>query len=158
MGRLGRSLGVHLLLASQRLEEGKLRGLDSHLSYRIGLKTFSASDSRAAIGVPDAHELPSVPGSGYLKTDADDPLRFNATYVSGPYVSPRGAREIGGRTVGGQSPVVFSAGEIIDETAGAGNVHQGVNLGTTPVIMDVVYLVLPDKPLYEDAPAPTCDG
>ena len=33
VGRLGRSLGVHLLLASQRLEEGRLRGLDSHLSY-----------------------------------------------------------------------------------------------------------------------------
>src|SRR3712207_7294120 len=42
IGRLGRSLGMHLLLASQRLEEGRLRGLDSHLSYRIGLRTFSA--------------------------------------------------------------------------------------------------------------------
>ena len=41
IGRLGRSLGLHLLLASQRLEEGRLRGLESHLSYRIGLRTFS---------------------------------------------------------------------------------------------------------------------
>ena len=32
IGRLGRSLGVHLLLASQRLEEGRMRGLESHLS------------------------------------------------------------------------------------------------------------------------------
>ena len=64
IGRLGRSLQMHMLLASQRLEEGKLRGLDSHLSYRIGLKTFSAAESRAAIGVPDAFELPSVPGLG----------------------------------------------------------------------------------------------
>ena len=32
VGRLGRSLHVHLLLASQRLEEGKHRGLESHLS------------------------------------------------------------------------------------------------------------------------------
>ncbi|XGU19733.1 FtsK/SpoIIIE domain-containing protein [Rhodococcus sp. 3Y1] len=38
IGRLGRSLHIHLLLASQRLDEGKLRGLDSHLSYRVGLK------------------------------------------------------------------------------------------------------------------------
>lgn len=45
VGRLGR-LHVHLLLASQRLEEGRLRGLDSHLSYRLGLKTFSAAESR----------------------------------------------------------------------------------------------------------------
>ena len=37
IGRLGRSLGLHLLLASQRLDEGRLRGLESHLSYRIGL-------------------------------------------------------------------------------------------------------------------------
>ncbi|MGH3904559.1 MAG: type VII secretion protein EccCa [Pseudonocardiaceae bacterium] len=85
IGRLGRSLQMHLLLASQRLEEGKLRGLDSHLSYRIGLKTFSASESRAVLGVPDAYELPSVPGSGYLKFDTGAMARFKASYVSGPY-------------------------------------------------------------------------
>jgi ESX secretion system protein EccC len=85
IGRLGRSLQMHMLLASQRLEEGKLRGLDSHLSYRIGLKTFSAAESRAAIGVPDAFELPSVPGSGYLKFDTSTMVRFKASYVSGPY-------------------------------------------------------------------------
>ncbi len=84
VGRLGRSLGVHLLLASQRLEEGKLRGLDSHLSYRIGLKTFSAGESRQVLGVTDAHRLPSQPGAGYLRTDADTLTRFQAAYVSGP--------------------------------------------------------------------------
>ncbi|MGW1056893.1 type VII secretion protein EccCa [Micromonospora rubida] len=85
IGRLGRSLGVHLLLASQRLEEGKLRGLDTHLSYRIGLRTFSAVESRIVLGVPDAYELPSAPGHGYLKTDTTTMLRFRAAYVSGPY-------------------------------------------------------------------------
>jgi S-DNA-T family DNA segregation ATPase FtsK/SpoIIIE len=85
IGRIGRSLGVHLLLASQRLEEGKLRGLDSYLSYRIGLRTFSAADSRAAIGVPDAYHLPPVPGSGYLRHDIDRMTRFRAAYVSAPY-------------------------------------------------------------------------
>ena len=64
IGRLGRSLGVHLVLASQRLEEGRLRGLEAHLSYRIGLRTFSAGESRSALGVPDAHALPAVPGVG----------------------------------------------------------------------------------------------
>jgi S-DNA-T family DNA segregation ATPase FtsK/SpoIIIE len=85
IGRLGRSLQMHLLLASQRLEEGKLRGLESHLSYRIGLKTFSAGESRAVLGVSDAYELPSVPGSGYLKFDTASMERFKAAYVSGPY-------------------------------------------------------------------------
>ncbi|WP_030195421.1 type VII secretion protein EccC [Streptomyces sp. NRRL S-87] len=85
IGRIGRSLGVHLLLASQRLEEGKLRGLDTYLSYRIGLRTFSAAESRTAIGVPDAYHLPPVPGSGYLKFGTDDMTRFKAAYVSGTY-------------------------------------------------------------------------
>ena len=84
IGRLGRSLGVHLLLASQRLEEGKLRGLDTHLSYRVGLRTFSAMESRVVLGVPDAYELPSQPGNGYLKYDTTGMTRFKAAYVSGP--------------------------------------------------------------------------
>jgi DNA segregation ATPase FtsK/SpoIIIE, S-DNA-T family len=61
IGRLGRSLQMHLLLASQRLEEGKLRGLESHLSYRIGLKTFSAGESRAVLGVPAPTNCPRYP-------------------------------------------------------------------------------------------------
>ncbi|RKS72663.1 S-DNA-T family DNA segregation ATPase FtsK/SpoIIIE [Motilibacter peucedani] len=84
IGRLGRSLGIHLLLASQRLEEGRLRGLDSHLSYRIALRTFSVAESRVVLGVPDAYTLPSVPGSGYLKVDTNTLVRFKAAYVSGP--------------------------------------------------------------------------
>lgn len=85
IGRIGRSLGVHLLLASQRLEEGRLRGLDTYLSYRIGLRTFSTAESRAALGVPDAYQLPSVPGSGYLKAGTQEMTRFKAAYVSGTY-------------------------------------------------------------------------
>jgi S-DNA-T family DNA segregation ATPase FtsK/SpoIIIE len=85
---------MHMLLASQRLEEGKLRGLDTFLSYRIGLKTFSAAESRAAIGVPDAFELPSIPGSGYLKFDTSTMVRFKAAYVSGPY-RPAGIQAAG---------------------------------------------------------------
>ncbi len=84
IGRLGRSLGLHLLLASQRLEEGRLRGLESHLSYRVGLRTFSAQESRAVLGVPDAYELPPIPGLAYLKPDPTTMLRFKAAYVSGP--------------------------------------------------------------------------
>lgn len=108
IGRLGRSLQMHLLLASQRLEEGKLRGLDSHLSYRIGLKTFSAGESRTVLGVTDAYNLPSQPGSGYLKTDADELLRFNAAYVSGPYESSAGI-DAGGDVELGMRPVEFTA-------------------------------------------------
>ncbi|MFK4104788.1 type VII secretion protein EccCb [Streptomyces sp. NPDC019531] len=83
IGRIGRSLGIHLLLSSQRLEAGRLRGLDTYLSYRIGLRTFSADESRAVLGVPDAYRLPSVPGTGYLKFDMEHMVNFRAAYASG---------------------------------------------------------------------------
>lgn len=83
VGRLGRSLGLHLLLASQRLDEGRLRGLESHLSYRIALRTFSASESRAVLGVPDAHTLPPTPGAAILSAGTDQLVRFRGAYVSG---------------------------------------------------------------------------
>ena len=94
IGRLGRSLGIHLLLASQRLEEGRIRGLESHLSYRIGLRTFSAAESRSVLGVPDAYQLPSVPGSAYLKVDTETLIRLKSAYVSGD-LPPRGQTEEG---------------------------------------------------------------
>ncbi|MFJ9031034.1 type VII secretion protein EccCa [Streptomyces sp. NPDC102274] len=91
IGRLGRSLGVHLLLASQRLDEGRMHQLESHLSYRVGLRTFSAMESRGVLGVPDAYQLPSQPGSGFLKSGVDALTRFRAAYVSGDYRRRRGA-------------------------------------------------------------------
>jgi S-DNA-T family DNA segregation ATPase FtsK/SpoIIIE len=84
IGRLGRSLGIHLLLASQRLDEGRLRGLESHLSYRICLKTFSPAESRSVIGVPDAYDLPASPGAAYLRTADGALLRFQTATVSEP--------------------------------------------------------------------------
>ncbi|MEV5603946.1 type VII secretion protein EccCa [Streptomyces sp. NPDC052299] len=91
IGRLGRSLGVHLLLASQRLDEGRMHQLESHLSYRIGLRTFSAIESRGVLGVPDAYHLPPAPGSGYLKSGVASLTRFRAAYVSGAYTPRRGS-------------------------------------------------------------------
>ncbi|MCQ4212929.1 MULTISPECIES: type VII secretion protein EccCa [Streptomyces] len=113
IGRIGRSLGVHLLLASQRLEEGRLRGLETYLSYRIGLRTFSAAESRAALGVPDAYELPNVPGSGFLKFGTDEMVRFKAAYVSGVYRT--GSAQVvtpGGPLPVDRRPVLFTAAEV----------------------------------------------
>src|SRR3712207_5392342 len=91
IGRLGRSLGIHLLLASQRLEEGRLRGLDSHLSYRIALRTFSAGESRTVLGVPDPYELPPVPRSAYPRHHTTSPVRFRAADGSGGLPARAGA-------------------------------------------------------------------
>lgn len=84
IGRIGRSIGVHLLLSSQRVEQGKMRGLEAYLSYRIGLRTLSETESRTVLDTPDAFCLPSAPGNGYLKVDVTVYEKFKAAYVSGP--------------------------------------------------------------------------
>ncbi|HST66921.1 MAG TPA: type VII secretion protein EccCa, partial [Mycobacteriales bacterium] len=84
IGRIGRSIGVHLLLSSQRIEAGRLRGLETYLSYRIGLRTFSESESATILDSKDAFHLPPVPGFGYLKVDTTVYTRFRSGYVSGP--------------------------------------------------------------------------
>ncbi len=88
IGRIGRSIGVHLLLSSQRIEGGKLKGLDTYLSYRLGLRTFSADESRTVLDTTDAFQLPPLPGFGYLKVDTSHYERFKASYVSGAYRGP----------------------------------------------------------------------
>ena len=104
IGRLGRSLGVHLLLASQRLDEGRIHRVEGHLSYRIALRTFSSMESRSVIGVAKAYELPPAPGNGYLKLDTTNLVRFKAAYVSGGCPVP---------DTGGTAQPVTVAGEVV---------------------------------------------
>jgi S-DNA-T family DNA segregation ATPase FtsK/SpoIIIE len=113
IGRLGRSLGVHLLLASQRLDEGRIHQIESHLSYRIGLRTFSAMESRSVLGVPDAYELPNVPGNGYLRPDTSTLIRFKAAYSSGPYRPARRSR----RGPSASKLVPFDTAHVAPQTA-----------------------------------------
>ncbi|MGO1050310.1 type VII secretion protein EccCa [Crossiella sp. CA198] len=104
IGRLGRSLGVHLLLASQRLDEGRIHRVEGHLSYRVALRTFSSMESRSVIGVADAYELPPGPGNGYLKIDTSTLIRFKGAYVSGPCrtTAPTGGPGVEAETVAGE--------------------------------------------------------
>lgn len=118
IGRIGRSIGVHLLLSSQRIEAGKLRGLDTHLSYRLGLRTLSEGESRTVLETPDAFHLPPLPGFGYLKVDTTTYSRFKAGYVSGPLAVE--TQEPDDASQEGPAPVVrtpFYAQQALDDLA-----------------------------------------
>ncbi|MFI5911038.1 FtsK/SpoIIIE domain-containing protein [Dactylosporangium sp. NPDC051541] len=81
IGRVGRSLGVHLVMAGQRFDAGRLRGLDTYLANRIVLRMFTAAESRLVLGTDDAFALPFEAGLGFLVRGAEAPVRFKAEYV-----------------------------------------------------------------------------
>lgn len=81
IGRTGRSLGVHLLLSSQRLDEGRIRRVESHLRYRICLRTFTAEESISVIGSRASFDLPPIPGIGHIAVDSGL-TQFKAGFAS----------------------------------------------------------------------------
>ncbi len=51
---------------------------------------------------------------------------------------------------------VYSTGDPIAEPGGPGHAHIGRNLGSTPVVLEVVYINPAGSPLSQDAPDPGC--
>ena len=168
IGRLGRSLGMHLLLASQRLDEARLRGLEAHLSYRICLKTLSAAESRTVLGTLDGYQLPNAPGAGFLRSSRDELIRFHAAFVSGPLqvstppcapsVAATSVRPFSTWPVGPVTRTVATAGSpagtvlqaVLDRLSGHGPPAHQVwvpPLGPAPTL---------DALLGAAVPAPTC--
>jgi DNA segregation ATPase FtsK/SpoIIIE, S-DNA-T family len=94
VGRLGRSLGIELLFASQNLDiSGRTSGLESNIGYKIGLKTQTAQESRALLDGSDAaYRLPGNPGHGVLRTSSGDRagelVHFYAGFTGAAYFPP----------------------------------------------------------------------
>ncbi|MEU7632233.1 type VII secretion protein EccCa [Nocardia sp. NPDC049220] len=138
IGRLGRSLRIHLLLASQKVPANRMGELEAHLSYRIALRTNQTSDSRDAIGTADAYHLPKKPGAGYLRVGAGDLQRFQAAYVGERYTAPaqvsaasaQRARRPGG---GYRPPQRFTTVHIADARP---TVVETVRVEDTPEVAD----------------------
>ena len=156
IGRVGRSLGVHLLLASQRLDEGRLRGLETHLSYRIGLRTFSALESRAVLGIPDAFELPAEPGHGYLASGAGKPIRFRAAPASVPVAAPPGRPDRApAPPPGAGAGASATAGGPGATSSGWGASRAGATVAVLPYGTRPVTAPVPDAP--DDTPPTLLD-
>ncbi|WP_249043264.1 FtsK/SpoIIIE domain-containing protein, partial [Georgenia thermotolerans] len=80
----GRSLGIHLVLATQRPAGAVTPEIRANLTARICLRVLDAADSLDVLAVPDAARLPAVPGRALLRTAA---LRE----IQVPWTGPHGA-------------------------------------------------------------------
>lgn len=95
--RVGREIGMHLLLASQRPEGIIATRVRDYVQYRLCLRCASPEDSREILRRVDAAYLPaSIPGRGYLLHGDNQLDLFQAARVSIPvtldqlYVKPNG--------------------------------------------------------------------
>jgi type VII secretion protein EccCa len=89
--RVGRSLRVHLLLATQSLQTGGARidKLEPNLTYRIALRTTSSHESKSVIGTPEAQYITNKEsGVGFLRVGMEDPIKFSTLYTGATYVPP----------------------------------------------------------------------
>lgn len=87
IGRQGRSLWVHMLLASQDVDS-RAEKLLENVGYRLVLRQ-NTSASASAAGVPQAVNLPKQVGVGYMRTGlAEDLTRFHAESLWRDYRRP----------------------------------------------------------------------
>jgi S-DNA-T family DNA segregation ATPase FtsK/SpoIIIE len=81
----GRSLGVHLVLATQRPSGVVSPEIRANCSLRICLRTTDEAESRDVLGTPQAAHLPlDVPGRAWLRAGSAAPTALQVARVAGP--------------------------------------------------------------------------
>ena len=90
IGMQGRSLGVHLVLATQRPSGVVTADLRANINLRIALRVASAEDSRDVIETVDAARIPveNSAGRAYAWLGGGRPAAFQAALVTGPRPDP----------------------------------------------------------------------
>ena len=84
MARRGRSLGVHLILATQRPAGVVSAEIKSNTNLRIALRVTDAGDSDDVIESPAAAQIPKVfPGRAYARLGHSSLIPFQSSRVGG---------------------------------------------------------------------------
>jgi S-DNA-T family DNA segregation ATPase FtsK/SpoIIIE len=86
IARVGRSLGVHLILATQSPAGVVKQQIWANAKFRICLRVESRQESQEMLHRPEAANLPRVPGRGYLQVGNNDVFElFQVARVAGRY-------------------------------------------------------------------------
>ena len=163
IARVGRSLGLYMVLATQS-PGGIVAGqVSANTKFRICLKTAEVGESKDMIGTPDAFHI-SLPGRAYIKVGNNEVYEQVQTFYSkAPYYPEQGNNkqvseinliEINGERVSPEiydktvNPFgdVFSEGQAvvnyINTTSANNNIHRAKPIWTEalPEILDLALL------------------
>ncbi len=85
--RIGRSLGVHLVLATQSPNEAVDKDIQDNSDFRLCLRVNGPADSRAMIARPDAAFI-TQKGRAYVRVGQDEVFAMFQSYWSGADYDP----------------------------------------------------------------------
>ncbi|WP_156251882.1 FtsK/SpoIIIE domain-containing protein [Pseudactinotalea terrae] len=72
----GRSLGIHLVLATQRPGGAVTADMRANISVRVCLRVLEQTDSHDVLGEDSAARLPAVPGRAVVRTDGSTTVQI----------------------------------------------------------------------------------
>jgi S-DNA-T family DNA segregation ATPase FtsK/SpoIIIE len=81
VARVGRSLGIHVVWATQRPADVISDGIRAITAARFALRVADAADSVDVLGTDIAARLPRDPGMVYVSVHGSEPLLFRAAYM-----------------------------------------------------------------------------
>ncbi len=129
----GRSMGVHMILATQKPAGVVTPQIDANTNIRVALRVASEADSRDLIGVIDAaHIHHDLPGRALLKIGGGSLVTpFQSAYVGGRSAAAESAPRSGLATLGyGMRPGPFRAvGEVEPGSIDRGSFEDETDLG-----------------------------
>ncbi|MCP3988046.1 MAG: hypothetical protein GY724_03155 [Actinomycetia bacterium] len=91
LAQRGRSLGIHLLLATQRPAGAVNENILANTNLRISLRMLDAAGSNSVIGTGDAAAIPTpLKGRGFARLGPGELVPFQTAWSGAPVVSDRG--------------------------------------------------------------------
>ncbi len=152
----GRSLGIHLVLATQRPGGAVTPDIRANTNLRIALRTTDTSESRDIIDAPDSGDIsPANPGRAYARLGPSALLPFQSGRVGG-------RQPVTWQNLGGPLPAARSRGgsglaqteAVTDLAVLAGAVAQAARLAEVPLQPSPWLPPLPDRLPWTPPPAP----
>jgi S-DNA-T family DNA segregation ATPase FtsK/SpoIIIE len=106
----GRSLGVHLVLATQRPSGAVSDNIRANTNIRVALRVQDGADSTDVLGCPDAATIARQrPGQAYVRLGPGEIVAIQTALASAPYGGERAAVEI--------VPFEFAGETVVDAPA-----------------------------------------
>ncbi|MEL6984389.1 MAG: FtsK/SpoIIIE domain-containing protein, partial [Actinomycetota bacterium] len=135
----GRSLGIHLLLATQRPSGAVNDNIKANTNLRISLRMLDGAESTSVIGSADAASIPApLRGRGYAKLGAGELVAFQSAWSGAPLLAESGTPPVGVRPFGRvPAPMLAAAlAQQLGAGAGAGAGAGSAGLGGAPSAPD----------------------